>query len=159
MAPAPDTFRQCLVNAPKYGSDDDHLGSRVFFDLHPRTPSVIPLYHSPRSLPSIIPLYHFPLSLPSVTSLYYSPLSLPAITSLGHFPLLFPAITSLYHFPHRSFRPLCHSERSEESIPRPPDKENVRDSPKFPTCPNIRRAKAPRIQRSHPFLLSARSTS
>ena len=41
MAPATVTFRQCLVNALEYGSDDDHVGSRVFFDLHPRTPSVI----------------------------------------------------------------------------------------------------------------------
>ena len=34
MAIATVTFRRCLVNAPEYGSDDNHVGSRVFFDLH-----------------------------------------------------------------------------------------------------------------------------
>ncbi len=26
-------FRRCIFNSPEYGSDDDHVGSRVFFDL------------------------------------------------------------------------------------------------------------------------------
>ena len=34
MAIVTVTFRRCLVNAPEYGSDDNHVGSRVFFDLH-----------------------------------------------------------------------------------------------------------------------------
>ena len=26
-------FRRCIFNSPEFGSDDDHVGSRVFFDL------------------------------------------------------------------------------------------------------------------------------
>lgn len=34
MAIATVTFRRCLVNAPEAGSDERHVGSRVFFDLN-----------------------------------------------------------------------------------------------------------------------------
>ena len=33
MLTASVTFRKCLVNSVEYGSDDRHVGSRVFFDL------------------------------------------------------------------------------------------------------------------------------
>ena len=33
MAIATVTFRRCLVNVPEAGSDEEHVGSRVFFDL------------------------------------------------------------------------------------------------------------------------------
>jgi len=26
-------FRRCIFNSPEFGSDEDHVGSRVFFDL------------------------------------------------------------------------------------------------------------------------------
>ena len=34
MAVAIITFRRCLVNASECASDEDHVGSRVFFDLN-----------------------------------------------------------------------------------------------------------------------------
>ena len=34
MAIATVTFRRCLVNTPEAGSDEGHVGSRVFFDLN-----------------------------------------------------------------------------------------------------------------------------
>ena len=33
MAIATVTFRRCLMNTPEAGSDEGHVGSRVFFDL------------------------------------------------------------------------------------------------------------------------------
>ncbi len=33
MPTATVAFRRCIFNSPEYGSDDDHVGSRVFFDL------------------------------------------------------------------------------------------------------------------------------
>ncbi len=34
MAVATVTFRRCLLNASEAGSDEGHVGSRVFFDLN-----------------------------------------------------------------------------------------------------------------------------
>lgn len=33
MPVATVAFRRCVVNSPEYGSDEDHVGSRIFFDL------------------------------------------------------------------------------------------------------------------------------
>lgn len=33
MPVATIAFRRCAVNSPAYGSDEEHVGSRVFFDL------------------------------------------------------------------------------------------------------------------------------
>lgn len=33
MPVATIAFRRCVVNSSAYGSDDEHIGSRVFFDL------------------------------------------------------------------------------------------------------------------------------
>jgi len=33
MPVATVTFRRCIINSPEFWSDDDHVGSRVFFDL------------------------------------------------------------------------------------------------------------------------------
>jgi len=33
MPVATIAFRRCIVNSPTYGSDEDHVGSRVIFDL------------------------------------------------------------------------------------------------------------------------------
>ena len=34
MPTATVAFRRCIINVPEYGSDDEHVGSRVFFDLN-----------------------------------------------------------------------------------------------------------------------------
>ena len=33
MSTATVAFRRCIINSPEYGSDEDHVGSRIFFDL------------------------------------------------------------------------------------------------------------------------------
>ncbi|MCZ6801362.1 MAG: hypothetical protein O7F12_12830 [Nitrospirae bacterium] len=33
MPTATVAFRRCIINSPEYGSDEDHVGSRIFFDL------------------------------------------------------------------------------------------------------------------------------
>ena len=33
MPTATVAFRRCIINSPDYGSDEDHVGSRIFFDL------------------------------------------------------------------------------------------------------------------------------
>lgn len=33
MASAMAAFRRCVINAPEFGSDETHIGSRIFFDL------------------------------------------------------------------------------------------------------------------------------
>ena len=34
MPVATVTFRRCVVNSQAYGSDEEHVGSRIFFDLN-----------------------------------------------------------------------------------------------------------------------------
>ena len=34
MLVATVAFRRCVVNSPDYGSNEEHVGSRIFFDLH-----------------------------------------------------------------------------------------------------------------------------
>ncbi|RMH05821.1 MAG: hypothetical protein D6704_08575 [Nitrospirae bacterium] len=34
MAIATLAFRRCVINSPEFGSDEEHVGSRIFFDLH-----------------------------------------------------------------------------------------------------------------------------
>lgn len=50
MPVATIAFRRCVVNSAAYGSDEDHVGSRVFFDLLVEDSGHVNLYVDVRQL-------------------------------------------------------------------------------------------------------------